>query len=836
VSELASDYRLPTGVVPRHYQIRLEPDLTAHTFVGNVNIEVEVDSTTTQMVLNAIELEIGSATVESADRSQEASVSYDSDRERLVLDLATPVEPGPAVVSITFTGTLNDKLRGFYRSTFTDADGNERTIATTQFESTNARRAFPCWDEPIFKATFEVDLVVEGGLFAVSSGPELSREPVEEGRVKITFDRTMVMSTYLLAFVVGPLEATDPIDVDGVALRIVHPIGKEHLTPYALEAAAFSLRHFTDYFGIPYPDNKLDLVAVPDFAFGAMENQGCATFREILLLIDPETSTQPERQRAVDVIAHEISHMWFGNLVTMGWWNGIWLKEAFATFCETHACAAYRPEWEPWTNFGLARSAAFDVDALDNTRPIEFEVVSPADAEAMYDVLTYEKGGAVVRMLERYLSEDAFRGGIRSYLADHSFSNTETTDLWDSIEAATGAPVRRVMDSWIFQGGYPVVSVSRIGDTRISIEQQPFAFSSGGAPTEWEVPIVLTVYEGNSTRRQAVLLSQPSTEVEVGPFDWVVANAQGSGFYRVRYAGELNDRIVAAHASLEPVERYGLLDDAWAAVVAGHRDLDSVLSLVEALTVDETDLSVWKRIAGVIDAIDHHLLGDMEASFASRVITLARPALDRLVALPESTAMIQQMRAVVFRVLGLAGEERSVANAGSILDSESPEPEHLAAALTIVASVGGTEEFGRYVSAYASAPTPQDERRYLFALAEFGGEAECDALMAMIDNGQVRTQDAAFVLGHGLANKSTGPRVWRHIAATWDDLGERLPSNSIPRMVSGVTALADPDLAVSVRAFFDDHQLPQAGKTLAQHLERLDVNVGLRSRIRAQIS
>ena len=379
VEDSSNPYRLPRGVVPRRYELRLAPDLEGFTFAGTVGIDVEVLAATDEIVLNAAELEI---TGGDFDGVALAGVEYDGEHERAVLGLGETAQPGTSRLSLSFTGTLNDQLRGFYRSTFTDDDGEERVIATTQFESTNARRAFPCWDEPDLKAVFEVTLVVPDDLMAVSSGAEVRTRPTGDGRREVTFAPTMEMSTYLLAFIVGPLEATESVDVNGTPLRIIHPVGKGHLTEYALDAGAFCLGFFEDYFAIDYPGDKLDLVAIPDFAFGAMENMGCVTFREILLLLDPDSSTQQERQTAVDVIAHELAHMWFGNLVTMKWWNGIWLKEAFATFCEMLAVDAYRPDWKRWLAFGLSRAAAFDVDALAATRAIEYPVVSPPTPRA----------------------------------------------------------------------------------------------------------------------------------------------------------------------------------------------------------------------------------------------------------------------------------------------------------------------------------------------------------------------------------------------------------------------------------------------------------------------
>ncbi|MET0901737.1 MAG: M1 family metallopeptidase, partial [Acidimicrobiales bacterium] len=460
---MANPYRLPRTILPRRYALTLTPDLGEATFEGSVDIDVEVGEPVRAVTLNAVELEIDRAWVEVDGERRPTTIAIDDETERVTLSLEDALPSGDAVVSLRFRGVLNDKLRGFYRSTFTDDDGVERVIATTQFEATDARRAFPCWDEPDFKARFAITLLLDDELHAVSNAAIVSDE-VLDGQRRVRFADTITMSTYLVAFIVGPLEVTEPLDVDGTPLRILCPPGKLHLTGFGVEVADFSLRYLAEYFDLPCPGDSMDLVAIPDFAFGAMENLGCVTFRETLLLADPEHATQGELQNVVDVIAHELAHMWFGDLVTMKWWNGIWLNEAFATFMELKVTDAFRPEWERWVSFGLGRSTAFDTDALQSTRPIEYPVVSPADAEGMFDVLTYEKGAAVVRMLEQYLGDAEFRAGIRKYMANHQYGNTETTDLWDAIEEASGEPVRRIMDSWIFQGGHPIVGVTAAAD------------------------------------------------------------------------------------------------------------------------------------------------------------------------------------------------------------------------------------------------------------------------------------------------------------------------------------------------------------------------------------
>src|ERR687897_92929 len=572
----ANPHRLPRTVVPRRYDLTLEPDLDAATFGGH------------------------ESTAEVGGERLVAAVALDDESERATLSFERELPAGEATLHLRFRGVLNDKLRGFYRSTFTDDAGVERVLATTQMEATDARRAFPCWDEPDAKAVFGITLVVPGDLLAISNAAELDRTPVAGGtdagggaRVAVRFADTMPMSTYLVAFVVGPLVATDPVDVDGKPLRVVCPMGKEHLAQYALEVGAFALRYFTDWFGIVYPGDKLDLVAIPDFAFGAMENLGCVTFRERLLLIDPATATQAELQAVVDVIAHELAHMWFGDLVTMKWWNGIW--------------------------------------------PIEYPVISPADADGMFDVLTYEKGTSVVRMLEQYLGAERFRDGIRRYMARHQYGNTETSDLWDALEEETGEPVRRIAESWIFSPGFPEVTAERVDDATVRFHQRRFGYgdtaAGGDGDGRWAVPLIVghrPSVDGPPVEAR-LLLDGASADAELPVAEWprVVANFGAHGFYRARYDAGLTAALLEGLDTLTAIERYVLVDDTWAGVLAGAVDAGGFLAVAERFR-DEDDLSVWERLVGGLTQLDRLVEGDARAALAARVGSLVRPARARL--------------------------------------------------------------------------------------------------------------------------------------------------------------------------------------------------------------
>ena len=535
--------------------------------------------------------------------------------------------------------------------------------------------------------------------------------------------------------------------------------------------------------------------------------------------------------------------MWFGDLVTMDWWDGIWLNEAFATFMEMHATDAFRPEWERWVTFGLSRTAAFDTDSLASTRPIEYEVVSPADAEGMFDILTYEKGAAVVRMLEQYLGEEPFRDGIRRYLTTHAYDNTVTTDLWDSIETATGEPVRRIMDSWIYQGGYPVIECETVDDGRtVRLTQRRFRYADerGNAVddgTRWAIPVLVSTrsHHDGAIEFERVLLEGDSVDISLlEPVDWVLVNTEGTGFYRAEYAPSLRDALVThAQRDLSPIERYGLVDDAWASVLAGHMSAHDFLVLIEQLG-EESDLSVWQRIIGALGTIDRIVPTEARAAWTARVHELLAPAYARLGdhPSPDEPDRTRALRGALFEALGvLGGDLDARARARVLLDIGplDPDPALVAAAVNIVAATGSREEFDDFVARMRSAPTPQEELRFLGALADFPDADSMRSLLRMsID--EIRTQNAPMVLRRALTNREVGDLAWWFVTAEWETINERFPSNSIARMLEGIRSLSRPDVAPNVPVFFAEHQVPQGERILAQHLERLSVNVALRER------
>ncbi|MCC7371904.1 MAG: M1 family metallopeptidase [Chloroflexi bacterium] len=842
-------YRLPKSVLPERYELTLAPDLAAFTYTGDERVTLAISEPVTEILLNAVDMELSSVTLSNAaGASLTGTVEMVPDEERARITLSGTAAPGAWTLSLKFDGVLNDRLHGFYRSTYTDSNGERQVIATTQMEAVDARRAFPCWDEPEMKAVFSVTLVVDEGLMAVSNGRELSQTKLDSGKIAVRFADTIKMSTYLVCFVVGKLEATDAVDVDGTPLRIVFVPGKRHMADFALEVGAFTLRFFADYYGIPYPGDKLDMIALPDFAAGAMENLGAITYRETALLADTSIASHADLERVADVIAHEIAHMWFGDLVTMKWWNGIWLNEAFATFMEMLAVDAFRPEWQRWNSFSIGRSSAMMTDGLRSTRPIEFTVRRPEECESMFDILTYEKGAAVLRMLEQYLGAKEFQRGIALYLKSHEYANAETTDLWDAIEEATGEPSRKIMDSWIFQGGHPVVSVAKTADGNgIMLSQQRFRYlaSDDDASVNWQVPVMMRVKTADGIETRKVLVEGGSATVDFGaPVEWVVGNDRGAGFFRARYTPELLKALTASvQDTLSPVERFNLVSDTWASVLAGLTPVADFLALAK-LFGTETDRNVWLAVLGGLEFLNRMLPKADRPKLQGLVRDLVGPSVQRLGWERKNgeADLTAQLRGTLIAALATTGEDAPTQqrarelHAAYVKDRSAVDRDVVPAVISIAAHTGDAATYDLFWARYKSAATPQEETRYLFSLASFPDRALLQRTLDQTLTSEIRTQNAPFLIGSLMTNLDGGELAWQYVKTHWDEMVAKYPDNTHVRMLAGITALSTPELAAEIEEFFAVPRVRQGQKTLDQHLERLRINLAFRQRESAKLA
>lgn len=860
-TEDLAPYRLPRTATPVRYDLEFTPNLDAATFTGSVRVEIVLNEAASEIVLNAAELDVSEAStapgwVSAGDAGEPTAVRIEMEPEERRLHLLLPVtlQPGRHTVSSRFSGVLNDLLIGFYRSRFVDERGNERTIATTHFEETDARHAFPCFDEPDLKSVFGITLVVPNEMFAVSNAREISSEDLPDGMRRVRFADTIKMSTYLVAFVVGPFVATDPIEVLGTPLRVIHVPGKEHLTQMGLDFAEHALKFYSDYFDIPYPGDKLDLVGIPDFAQGAMENLGCVTFREADLLADFEHSSLTEIARIAEVAEHEIAHMWFGDLVTMKWWNGIWLNEAFATFMSFLCHEDKYPEHEPFL-FAVSRywPVAFEVDGLSSTRPIEFPVGRPEEATAMFDALTYYKGGGVLWMIEQYLGREGFRDGIRRYLKAHAYANAETTDLWDALEEANpDVPVRALMDSWIYQGGYPIVSASW-RDGAVELSQRPFSYlpademrtRPSAIGSNWLIPIIACAPSDRENTTRLILGSAPETFA--APELPVVVNCGGSGFYRVRYDETLRRALLDNLELLQPTERYYLVSDIWATTRAGLTTVAEFFRTIDALEREENPF-VWTITISALRTIDLVVPKELREKYAAYVRRTLRPKLDRIGWQPQpgETENTSYLRGILVGTLGTIGNDDEVISFSYARFVADRTPGHeidadsASGVLTVVAAHASRAIYETILDRYRHPTSPLDENRYEFSLTavtDLGLAREIYELART----ELRNQDAPFVYAYMMRRRELAQQTWRYVAENFDELESKFPPSLVVRMFEGIPSLVEVDAdgrsiyLDEVRAFVNAKISDARRRFLDQQIEELEVNLRFAQKIRSEL-
>ncbi|MBX3303639.1 MAG: M1 family metallopeptidase [Nitrospira sp.] len=833
-------YRLPRHVIPSHYDLRLEPDLPAATFTGRVAITLTVKQETRTILVNATDLFVASNGIEGQNgRKIDATVELEPSLQRARIVCHQSLAPGEWRLNLSFHGTLNNQLRGFYRSTYKDTSGTVRTLAATQFEATDARRAFPCWDEPDFKAVFLTTLIVDPQLTAISNTSVVA-ESLEQNKKVVRFAETIKMSTYLVAFVVGQLQSTKPVCIGKTPLRIWTVPEKQNLTAFGQEIAVASLKFFEDYYGILYPGDKLDLVAIPDFASGAMENFGAITFRETALLVDPRAGTHAELGRVADVVSHENAHMWFGDLVTMSWWNGLWLNEAFATFMEMLAVDAWKPEWKRWETFSVARAAAFSVDGLTSTRAIEYPVRAPKDAEAMFDVLTYEKGASVLRMLEQYIGPTVFRDGVRQYLRTHAYGNADTKDLWTAIGAVAHQPVPELMNGWIFQPGFPLVT-AEVSGRELKLSQQRFTYLTQPHPSEelWHIPIQIRLTIGDRTEKRQVLLTEPEATVPLPTgVTALLVNAEGHGFYRVHHDGALLQQLLDQDRDrLAPIERFNLASDAWATTVAGLMPLGDYLTLT-AYFKSERDKNVWAVLLDSFSFLNRIIVPHDRASLEALVCDRVSPSVKNLGWDPQpgESNLIRQLRGDLLGALGRKGNDQATQQQAVERyrqyrnDPSAVDPNLVPALVGILAHIGDEARYEEFVERYRTAATPQEERRYLFSLAMFHSPELLSRTLTKTINGEIRTQDAPFIVAATMMNVHGRELAWEFVKTHWDEMDRLFPKQGLRRMCGGIIGLVTPELEQDVHKFFAARKIDLGGKTLDQYLEQLRVTVSFRER------
>ena len=844
---------LPKNVTPINYKLHLTPDLTNFNFYGEVSIKVTIKNPSHEIVLNSAELEIENVSVVSGQNTVKISnFKLDENTETLAITTTDIFPAGEAIINIRYKGELNDRLLGFYRSSYLDKDGDQKFLAATQFESTDARRAFPCWDEPEAKSTFDVTLTVKQEFTAVSNMPVVSETINEDGTKSLDFDTTPKMSTYLLAFIVGDLACIQKKSKSGTLMRVWTTSGKENQGKFALETALDLLDFYNEYFGIPFPLPKLDHLAIPDFAAGAMENWGAITYREVALLVDPENSSAGTRQIVASIISHEMAHMWFGDLVTMKWWNDLWLNESFASWMGDKAVDAIHPEWEMWTQFLTADTAsAFNLDGLSNSHPIEQEVNNPAEIGQLFDAISYSKGGSVLRMLENYLGEKDFQSGIRHYMNKHSYGNAETRDLWDSLAHASGKPVEQVMDSWVQQTGFPIINVSKKGGSLL-VDQDRFLYEnildnqSVKDQTRWQIP--LNVGFHGDTSPISVLFADETTKInlpsETG--EWIKLNLDQTGFYRVNYEPSdiLNFKNAIQKGTLPPRDRLGLQGDAFALCKAGYTSPKTFLNLAEAYS-GETDASVLSDLANGLRNIENLIeTYDFHKTFRDFckgifVNTYKSIGWDKK---PNEGHLDSLLRSTALSNLGHYGDPEVIAEAKKRFDlycsdTNLVHPDLRSLVFQLAANHGGQDTYEKMWELEKSTALQEEKVRLHGALASFEDEDLLKQTLERSLSNDIRVQDSIRVIVSVSSTQKGRALAWEFIRTNWNEIDRRYGDGgfALMRLVSLVSGFTTNERLEEVSQFFNDNPTPAAERTIKQAKERIQLNISWLTKYQAEI-
>jgi aminopeptidase N len=834
----AGAQRLPTTVTPSHYDLDVTVDLQRARFEGSETIRVDLAQPTRTIVLNAAEIAFREVTIGTGASSQRATVSLSEPLQTATLTVAKPLPKGATEIHIAYAGILNDKLRGFYLSTEKDD-----RYAVTQFEATDARRAFPSFDEPAFKATFDISLTIDRRDQAISNGKVISDTLTVDGaRHIVKFSTTPKMSTYLVAMAVGRWSCLEG-SAEGVPIRVCSTEGKQDMGRIALDLTQQILKFYNTYFAIKYPFGKLDLLAVPDFAAGAMENTAAIFYRDRDLLVDSNSASLAARKRIATVIAHEMAHQWFGDLVTMKWWDDIWLNEGFANWMESRPLAAIRPDWNIAVDQAIDNQAALSLDALKNTHPLHANVETPAQIDEAFDAITYEKGASVLRMIENYLGPDTFRRGVNAYLQAHAYGNATSQDFWNAMTTASGKPVDRILPTFVNQPGAPLleVSLSCVNNrSQLDISQQRFSLDPAFRSTErWQIPVC--VKAGSSSAGGCDLIADNRQTLSLGPscVPWAFANAGAQGYYRTAYSPDtLRALAPRIEEVLTPPERLSLSGDEWALVRAGRHNAADYLTLASGFAREHTD-GVLSGVTDRLAFIEQYLTDiDSRPRFQRFVKSLFAPLFQEIgfTSTPVDSDERRALRATLISTLGITGADDELAAAAraaldrSLAGGPPLDPTLSRSIIAVAAQRGDRALFDALLAASERATSPDERYRYLYALAEFRDPALIDRALEYTLTPKLRSQDTAAFFARFLGEEAARPRAWAFLKQHWTELEPKVTIfGGDTTIIGALSSFCDAPARDDISAFFKQHPLPAAARTLSQTIERIDNCVALRT-------
>jgi aminopeptidase N len=849
LSALAAAQRLPEIAVPDNYKLTFAPDFTKDNFTGEETIQVRVLKPTSQIVLNSAEIEFKDVSITSSGVTQKAKVTLAKKKETATLGVDKPIQPGPATIQIGYTGILNNQLRGLYLS-----KANGRKYAVTQFEATDARRAYPSFDEPAYKATFDVSVVANKGDTGISNGKIISDTPGRgAGKHTIRFATTPKMSSYLVALAVGDFEYIEG-SADGIPIRVWTTPGKKQQGSFALEAAENFMRYFNHYFEIKYPFEKLDIIAFPDFAAGAMENTAAITYRESYLLLDDSKASVDAHKLVASVLAHEMAHMWFGDLVTMQWWDDVWLNEGFANWMQTKPVAAWKPEWNIELDDVETSGGALNVDSLANTRPIHQAAETPEQITELFDGIAYNKAAAVLQMLEAYLGPSTFRAGVNQYLKKHAYGNATADDFWSTLAAVSNKPVDRIMATFVKQPGAPMVAVKAQctnNATTVTLSQRRYFYDrnlfSAGNDELWQIPVCMKAGEDGKNQEKCELLTKKEDSFTLpGCAPWVMTNAGAAGFYRSGYEPEAVRAMSRnLETALAPAERIRLLSDEWASVRVGRHPIGYYLALADGLQA-ERNRGVMDQLTTQLEYIGDYLLTDADREPYQRwVRDLLTPSAKELGWQPKAGESDDRktMRAQVLYTLGHTGRDpQLLAEAATLAQQALDNPQAVDGTIAptvfrLAAQNGDASLYDKIMNRMQQVKaSPQEYYVLMKALSRFSDPKLLERTLQFALTPEVRTQDAPHLISGVMANPAGSRIAWDFVRTRWAEIEKMMAGFNTGSLVTATGSFCDAGLRDEVKDFFSTHKVPASERTLRQALERVNYCVDLKSQQANQLA
>lgn len=844
--------KLPKQVVPEEYTIRIAPDLGKFTLAGSETVKLKVRQPVRRLVLNALEIKITNASLD-GKVIPESALKLDPKQETLTITLASELPAGPHSLELNFTGKINQQGQGLFYAPYQEqGTGAKKIMLGTQFEATDARRFFPCWDEPSFRARFQLTVVVPENFTAMSNMP-VEKETKVAGGKEVRFAATPPMASYLNVFCAGELDGIEAKTKD-ITHGVIATKGKAEMGHYALESSQQILDYYNDYFGVPYPLPKLDHIAVPGGFGGAMENWGGITYYESRLLFDPEKSSEETKQNIYEVIAHETAHMWFGDLVTMAWWDNLWLNEGFASWMGTKCTAKFNPQWEVWLSKsiprdptrrpGIGREAAMESDARSTTHPIQQTIATEAEASSAFDDITYRKGMSFIRMLESFLGENVFRDGIRKYIAAHKLSNSTTADLWNSLSEASGKPVGEIATGWTQQPGFPVVKIGRDPSGKITLTQERFTVHFPKAPPlEWKIPLTYSV-AGEAVPASLLMTSKTVSLPNIRAGRAIKLNVEGAGNYRVEYDEASWKLLLAELPNLSSADRVNLLVDAWALVQANRAPLSLYLDLVEKLPT-KTELAEREQIMHVFDFIDRLIVGQPQRDqFQKYARSILRPSFEQVGWEPKSgePSRIASLRASLINALGDLNDAEIVAGSRERFQKFLAEPASLAPDLRapVFAVVGcyADEATWDKLHEFGLKTTSIEEKQNYYDALACAIDPKLAARTLEISLGDELPTSRAIYLVSKVARQSEQPEVaWQFAKAHMKQLLAKTDALAANSYAPGLfTFFSDAARVSELERYAKSDLPPTAAKDVAKAIEEVGFRAEFKPRLLTQIA